>query len=123
MNRIAAFAFVLTHLLAPLPALAETLRCQTQGYCILDLTCAPDDEIFVLTDSGKGAPTFGWEGATVFTAPAQRKTDMTVYQSTDLPDSIQTLVVGDDLTASFSISAMLNGTLYTSFQSMTCQRM
>jgi hypothetical protein len=121
MTRIAALAFF--PLLISLPASADSLRCQTQGYCILDLTCAPDDEMFILTDSGKSTPTFGWEGSARFSAEAQRKDGMTVYQSNSLPDSIQTLVVGDDMTASFSISAMLNDELYTSFQSMTCQRM
>jgi hypothetical protein len=123
MNRVIALGLLMTPVLAPLPAMAENLRCQTQGYCILDLTCAPDDEFFVLTDSGKSTPTFGWEGSATFSAEAQRKDGMTVYQSNTLPDSIQTLVVGDDMTASFSISAMLNDELYTSFQSMTCQRM
>lgn len=111
-------------LLAPLPALADTFRCQTAGYCTNDLECHPDTAVFLLETDKAGNATYGWDdpGAGVFTATgANRIEGATVWHLID-PAFTQTLVLADTLQATFGLSSNIGGQLYTSFQALTCVR-
>lgn len=111
-------------LLAPLPALADTYRCQTAGYCTNDLECFPDTAVFLLETDKSGNATYGWDdpSAGIFTANGgQRIEGATVWRLIDASFT-QTLVLADNMQATFSLSSVLGGSLYTSFQALTCVR-
>ena len=114
---------VLIALLVPAVAGAQSLRCQTSGYCTADLECFPDDEFFRIVVNPDQTATFGWEGSFQFTAKPLRRDGFTAYINASEAGSIQTLALADDLTATFSLSAIILDELYTSFQVLTCQRM
>jgi len=117
--RLGASCFVA---LAPALVQAQSLRCQTAGYCTNELECFDDSSVFILNDS-KGRFMMGWEEEVIFPTAPVRYDGFTVYDHRGFSDSIQTLVVADNLSATFSISLMLFDGLYTSFQALTCQRM
>ena len=108
--------------LIPAAAGAQSLRCQTAGYCVNTLECFDDSSTFILRDA-KGQVMMGWEEEVIFPTAPVRYDGFTLYEHRGFSDSIQTLVVADDLTATFSISTILFDELYTSFQALTCQRM
>jgi hypothetical protein len=108
--------------LMPLAAEAQSLRCQTAGYCTNALECFDDSSIFILRDA-KGHVLMGWQDDVVFPTAGVAYDGFTLYEHRGSPASIQTLVVAADLTATFSISTILFGSLYTSFQALVCERM
>jgi len=109
--------------LVPATVQAESLRCETAGYCTNDLECFDDTSTFILQDNGKGTIMMGWEGDVVFPTAPVRYDGFTLYEHRGFSDSIQTFVVADDLTATFGMSTIMFEQLYTSFQALTCQRM
>ncbi len=117
-------AALLALLLPALPAAALDLDCRTEGYCTtLDMDCFPDDERFVLRERADGLHEFGWETSEIrFTAKPLLRGPLTIFAATGQPESIQTLVVAENLQATFSLSAVIGGELYTSFQKLTCTR-
>ena len=110
-------------LAAPLPALADTYRCPTAGYCTNDLECFPDTAVFQIVTDKSGGATFGWQDTdpAMFHVQGVRIDGATVYH-TNTGGAVQTLVLADSLQATFSVSAPLGDSLYTSFQALTCER-
>lgn len=111
-------------LLIPVPALADNYRCQTAGYCTNDLECFPDTAVFLLQTDKAGGASYGWDdpGAGRFTASAGQRIDGATVWHLIAPSYTQTLVLADNMQATFSLSSNFDGRLYTSFQALTCVR-
>ena len=110
--------------LVPLPALAESYSCPTAGYCTNALECAPDTAVMSLEIAKSGVATFGWvDTGARFTATAIQLAGMRVFYAQNDGTSIQTLVLAETGQATFSVSAFTDGLgLYTSIQSLTCEK-
>lgn len=102
------------------PAVAQNLDCQTRGYCTNDLECFPDGERFELRMRPDGRGQFGWVDGTPFEAKPIRRGAMTVYHVTDGAEAVQSLIVGPDGDATFTVAGVFGGRLYHSIQSLTC---
>jgi len=114
---------VLLLALLPLPALAETLACQTAGYCTNALECHPDQSRFEIRIDKTGWATFGWVGSFVFSAQARDMLDMRVFAVASGIEATQTLILASNLQATYSVSSATSSGLYTSVQALTCERM
>ena len=118
--RLFLIAFLIS---VPLPVWAEDYTCQSSGYCVNNLECFPASEPFSIQLDKSGAARFGWDNDVSFTATGQRMDGMTVFRSQTNTAAIQTLVLADNLQASFSVSVVVPELgLYTSIQALTCQR-
>ena len=109
--------------LSPLAVQADNYRCVTGGYCTNDLECHPDETIFVIQTDKSGMARFGWDepDAALFEGEGRRLAHMTVWHQSD-GAATQTLVLADNLQATFTVSAYIDTFLYTSLQSLTCVR-
>jgi hypothetical protein len=106
----------------PLAGNAQNLRCVSQGYCTNDRTCADDSAVFELIERPDGKVDFGWvDTGAIFSAKPIRRGNITLYSSTIMPDSFQTLVVSDTLEATLNVSVMAGDQFYSSLQILTCE--
>jgi hypothetical protein len=108
----------------PLPALAESWVCQTQGYCTNQLECSPDTARLVVDFAKDGRATFGWEHDTVrFSAAPEPMNGMTIYRTANNGDSALMLAWTGGADATFSLTANLAELgIYSSFHALTCTR-
>jgi len=109
--------------LLPLSAQAETLACQTAGYCTNALECHPDQSRFDIRIDKAGRATFGWVGSVVFSAQARDMLDMRVFAVTSGIEATQTPILASNLQATYSLSSATSSGLHTTVQALTCKRM
>jgi hypothetical protein len=115
--RAACLALLLTT-----PAMAENLTCDATGGCNNRLECVQVDETFDYREQPDGTVAFGWTEGPKFTATPMRHGGMTMLSATEGPDTIHVLVLGSDLTGTFSVSAMIEGKLFAAMETLTCRK-
>lgn len=104
-------------------ALAETLRCQSQGYCTSFLECNPDSAVMRVEVQPDGSARYGWIESEMFwfEAPGLRKGAMRVWVTPAENQYTQTLAISDSGEGTFQIVADLDGTFYASMQVLVCR--
>lgn len=107
-------ALIASYLSLPMAASAsETigdLDCEIVSSCTNlpddgSLKCSPDPAIMRLRQVGQGEYEFGWLGGATFRAEEHRRDSFSFFEVRERPNSIQTLVIGDDLRGTFSVVA------------------
>jgi hypothetical protein len=104
-------------------ATAETIRCQSQGYCTLERECFPDSSIMQVEIAPDGSARYGWitEDMYWFEAPVTRRSNSRAWINTSLPDATQTLVITDAGEGAFQITSQFGGEFYASMQVLVCR--
>jgi hypothetical protein len=104
-------------------AAAETLRCQSEGYCTLDRECFPDSSVMRVDIAPDGSARYAWisDDMMWFEAPGTRKGTIRVWVNQSLGGSAQTLVISDTGEGTFQIATDFEGMFYASMQVLTCR--
>ena len=79
------------------------------------LECDKGTAVFEIRADDGDKVTFGWVGQKTSKASETRREGFSLFEIRDEPNMIETLVIGDDLKASYSLVATIPGVDWTSF--------
>jgi hypothetical protein len=119
MTRVAIIA---SALLAGTGAMAETIRCQSQGYCTMERECFDDSSVMRIEVAPDGSARWSWvtDDPYWFEAPGRRAGAMRIWVNESVEDGTQTLVITDNGQGTFQIASDLGDFFYASMQVLAC---
>jgi hypothetical protein len=101
---------------------AETLRCESLGYCTMERECFDDSGVMRVDVAPDGSARWAWvtEDMYWFEAPGRRDGQMRIWVNDAVEGGTQTLVIMDSGEGSFQIASDLGSMFYASMQVLSC---
>jgi hypothetical protein len=113
---------ILAALVAGTGAAAETIRCQSQGYCTMDRERFDDSSTMRVDVAPDGSARWAWVSDDMFwfEAPGRGDGPMRVWVNDSIEGGTQTLVIMDSGEGTFQIASDLGDMFYASMQVLSC---